>query len=103
MIHKITSLDNILVSLLIFVVGMVASQFVVGIKLSTSGNDLTTLERQWARVSQENQKIRENIALHASLTKVSSESLELGLQFPQEIMYLTPVQHQASLTSIEKQ
>lgn len=96
------SLDNILTSLLIFVVGMTLAQFVVGIKLSTVGGNLTSLEKEWVSLTQENQKLREEIALRTSITSVASKATEFGLQEPTEVMYMTLVQDQANLPSQNK-
>lgn len=96
------SLDNILAFLLIFVVGMILAQFVVGIKLSTVGANLTLLEKEWATLTQENQKLTEELALNTSLKKIASVAERSGLQRPQEILYLTTSHSQAHVSSIEK-
>ena len=99
---NLLSLDNLFWFLLIFVAGMILAQFVVGIRLSTVGVKLTLLEKEWRELVLENQKLREEIALHTSLSQISSLSAQFGLAKPGEIIYLTSRQTQANLSSPEK-
>lgn len=101
MIQQVATLNNIFWFFVISVIVMVLSQFVVGIKLSTSGQDLTHLEQRWIKVVQENQKLRENVALHASLSQINTSAEILGLREPQNVIYLTPVQDQTFVSSSE--
>lgn len=94
MIRRITTLNNIFWVFVISVVVMVVAQFIIGIKLSTSGQDLTNLEESWLQIVKENQKLRENVALHASLSQINANAQNLGLREPQSVIYLTPVQDQ---------
>lgn len=87
--------DSVLWFLVLFVGAIVVAQFVVGIKLSTVGSELSSLDRQWATLVSDNQKIREEIALGTSLSQVASKARELGIGEPQSVLYLTPGQNQA--------
>ncbi len=81
--------------LLILVATFIAAQFILGIELSTSGVELSNLEKHQAAITQENRDLREDLAMDSSLTLVAEKAVELGLQEPQQVVYFSKGQFSA--------
>jgi hypothetical protein len=72
-------------------------KLMVSSTLAGRGQDLSELEAETARLTRENRIMQEDIAKSASLTKVASQSAELGLVKAKDLVYIEVAQPVAQL------
>lgn len=77
------SLKYWVVLLLLFVVNIY-----VAVSSATYGAQLMNIEKQMKAITDENKKLMEEMVAHQSIHNVSLKAEELGLQRPDQVIYL---------------
>ena len=74
-------------------------KLIVSSTLAGRGQDLSELETEAARLTRENRLIKEELAKSASISKIASQSAELGLKPAKNTVYVELTQPVAQLPS----
>lgn len=76
---------------------VLAIQLVASNALAGKGGDLRDLEKEASRLSYQNQLLKSELAEMSSLSRIASQSAELGLGRPESVIYADLSQPVAAL------
>ncbi len=68
---------------------LLIATIITGVKASSRGLELLSLEQKGANLRQENQELKDKIVSSSSLTKIEKDAEKLGMKKPEKFVYMT--------------